>query len=173
VNADRILAPFKALVEALTARMDWHALYPCKVLLQHADKTVDLQPESRRIPGQNNVPVRSTPGITSILSSNARVLLGFENGDPRAPFALLCDNGVATTPLPTIIFNGGANAVAVKGTAVDCGTLIFTPNVGAMSPAALAYSAPGVALVPPMAVPPMVYIPLSGLINDSGILVKA
>jgi hypothetical protein len=67
----------------------------------------------------------------------------------------------------------GANAtkkVNREGDTVDCGTLVFTPNVG-MAPAVLVYAPPGTA-VPP-AVPPAVNIPLVGRTGPGSNKVRA
>jgi hypothetical protein len=61
-------------------------------------------------------------------------------------------------------------SVTRQGDTVDCGTLVFTPNVGT-APAVLAWVAPG-GTVPPLT-GPMVAIPITGRVGPGSAKVKA
>ncbi|MGW8285749.1 MAG: hypothetical protein ACWGPR_08525 [Candidatus Deferrimicrobiaceae bacterium] len=85
--------------QQITARIRREILYlrqfPAKVLSQSGG-TVDVLPEDPRIAGRGltGVPMRhGLPGVTVSLAIGSRVLLGFEGGDPSAPFVALWPDG--------------------------------------------------------------------------------
>ena len=87
---DRIKGPLAEFVRAITARIDWFALYPCRVVAQNADKTLELQPDNTRVPSVSKVPIRlGIPNATVTVTAGSRVHLGFEGGDPTKPYAAL------------------------------------------------------------------------------------
>lgn len=109
MTADRLLAPIEALVKRFTSRIDFCALYACKVVAQNADGTLELQPDDARMPGLSAVLIRhGLPGVTVTVAAGSRVLLGFENASPASPFAALWDASSVTE----IKFNGGTKSVA-------------------------------------------------------------
>lgn len=79
---------------ARDARLDFLARYPCTVLNDHGDMRLDLDPDDPRIPPLSRVRLwLGLPGCTVKVRSGARVLLGFEGGDPDKPFAELFQIG--------------------------------------------------------------------------------
>ena len=75
-------------------RLDTLALYPCQILRDHGDMRLDLQPDKPDLPLLTRVPLRTMlPGVEVRVQVGTRVLLGFENGDPARPVALLFDAG--------------------------------------------------------------------------------
>lgn len=87
---DRLKGAITDLVRQLTGHTDYHALYPATVKGQNDDLTLELRPDSTKLPGFSRVLIRhGLPGVTVRVKQNARVLLGFEGGDPRQPFAAL------------------------------------------------------------------------------------
>lgn len=94
MDFDRLKGAFAALTKSVMSRVDFFALYPCKVLKQNADGTLELQPEVSRLPGFSQVPIRYTiPGMKVTIQSKdlsgCRACVGFEDGDPRRPYATL------------------------------------------------------------------------------------
>jgi hypothetical protein len=89
--ADRATGPFDSLVRLAARQADYHALYPAAVVYQNpADGTLHVQPESPALPSMTDVPLRlGLPGVKVTVTNAARVLIGFEGGDPRAPVAML------------------------------------------------------------------------------------
>lgn len=90
-NLDRLKGSFEAMVSAATSRVDYFAFYPCAVVSQNADGTLELRPENARLPGFSKVPIRHTvPGMRVTIGagdvSTCRALVGFDGGDPRKPF---------------------------------------------------------------------------------------
>lgn len=68
--------------------LDYLALYPARVVSQHADGSVDLAPDDTRVPHHNAVPMDyGLPGTTATFVPGARVLLGWRGGDPGQPYA--------------------------------------------------------------------------------------
>lgn len=104
----------ETIIARVMRRVDHHALYPCRVVAQHDDGTLDLVPDSTRVPSCQRVPVRTLRGLSVEVSAGARVLLGYENGDPSAPVALLWEPGGATV----VRVNGGDVKVARDGESV-------------------------------------------------------
>lgn len=87
---DRFKGAIAALVRHLTAHTDYHALYPAEVKGQNDDKTLELRPDSQDLPGFSRVAIRhGLPGVTVTVKRGARVLLGFEGGNPQKPYASL------------------------------------------------------------------------------------
>lgn len=87
---------FVGLVERLVLpRLDPLACYPATVVSQGDDGTVDLKPDSRRFGvGLAAVPIRhGLPGVSVRVRVGARVLLGFEGGDPQRPYCALWEAG--------------------------------------------------------------------------------
>jgi hypothetical protein len=106
-----LMAAFGRLVDALTRRVDHLALYPCRVVAQRADGTLDLQAEDPRVGSPASIPYRTLRGLSVEVSAGARVLLGFEGGDPSRPVALLWELGDATV----VRVNNGDVKVARDG----------------------------------------------------------
>jgi hypothetical protein len=91
MDRDRIRAIVAGFVDRVMARVDYHALYPCRVISQNADLTLELKPDVDKFgPGLSRVPLRlGLPGVSVKVKAQARVLLGFEGGDPQRPVATL------------------------------------------------------------------------------------
>lgn len=87
---DRLKGAVADLVRQLTGHTDYHALYPAEVRAQNEDKTLELRPGSTKLPGFSRVAIRhGLPGVTVTVKQGARVLLGFEGGNPEKPYAAL------------------------------------------------------------------------------------
>jgi len=106
-----LIEAIEAIVGRITARVDYHALYPARVLQQRADGTLDLVPDSMRVPSCQRVPYRTLRGLSVEVSAGARVLLGYEEGDPSKPYAALWELGDADV----VRVNGGTSRVARDG----------------------------------------------------------
>ena len=113
----RILDGLARIVATLTRRVDYLALYPCRVVQQRADGTLDLHAEDSRVGAPASVPYRTMPGLSFEVTAGARVLLGFEGGNPARPVALLWELGDATV----VKVNGGTTGVARNGDDVAAG----------------------------------------------------
>ncbi|AZF88275.1 hypothetical protein [Meiothermus phage MMP7] len=75
-------------------RIDYLALYPAKVLQDHGNMTLDLEPDDARLPLLVRVPLRVfLPGAYVKVQVGSRVLLGFEGGNPAKPVAYLWEAG--------------------------------------------------------------------------------
>ena len=115
----RILEGLSRLVAALTRRVDHLALYPCTVEAQRADGTLDLRAEDDRLGSPASIPYRTLPGLALEVPAGARVLLGFEGGDPARPYAALWELGDVTR----WTLDGGTNRAAREGHAVHGGSI--------------------------------------------------
>ncbi len=127
-EGDRLTRAVGAVVRHLTAHLDYFALYPAKLVSQNEDGTLELKPDDSRLPGVSKVPIRyGIPGVTVKVASGARVLLGFEGGDPQQPVATLWEKGSVTEMTidasTDIKVNGGSKAVARQGDSVHAGYL--------------------------------------------------
>jgi hypothetical protein len=100
---DRIKGALLAMAKGAVPGIDYLGYYRCKVVSQSGQK-VDLAPDDPRL-GQSvtSVPLRhGLPGIEVTITSGCYVRLGWDNGDPRLPFASLWDGGES---VPKIVVN--------------------------------------------------------------------
>lgn len=107
----------------------YHADYAASVEAQHDDDTLDLLPddESIRGTGLSHVPIRhGLPGVRVRVVVGSRVLLRFEAGDPRRPYAALWEPGA----IEEISFDGGQAPVARRGDSVA----VYWPGILTVGP---------------------------------------
>lgn len=75
-------------------RIDYLALYPARVLVDHGDMRLDLESDDPRLPLLVRVPLRVfLPGAYVKVRPGSRVLLGFEGANPANPVAYLWEAG--------------------------------------------------------------------------------
>lgn len=114
------------MVAAHTSDLDFYALYQCQVVTQSTDlTTVDVQfqgANKSKLAGLQRVPVRAGSGIKIQFATGATVLLGWDGGNPQAPFVCL---GLSSES-PTAINLAGSTPVARKGDHSGAGTLTLT-----------------------------------------------
>lgn len=124
----RISAGITALVRDLLSGTDYHALYPCKVVKQNTDGTLELLAENVKVSVPSKVPILlGLPGAAVKLESGASVLLGFEGGDPKRPRAMLWGASVITE----LALNGGATGLAKADHTHGAGDLVTGFKAGA------------------------------------------
>lgn len=138
---DRVKGGLLRIIMGVVGRTDFHALYPSKVVTQNTDGTLELQPDSAKLKPISKVPIRlGLPGVTVKVAAGARVLLGFEQGDPSRPRALLWEADSMTELVITAATKVTVNAPDVRlgdgtGTVVRYGDSI---TVTGTAPGALA-----------------------------------
>jgi hypothetical protein len=119
MNFDRLKEAFAKLIREAMSQVDYYAPYACKVVKQDNNGNLELQPEVAKLPGLTGVPIRlGIPGAKVEIQAGARVILEFENGDPRFPVVSMWDMATVTKLEITaneIIFNGGNKKVARVG----------------------------------------------------------
>lgn len=122
-QSDEIKRGIQSIIRATFPNMDFLASYPCKILAQHANGSLDLQPDDTTIPGHQNVPIRyGIPGISAKVAVGGRVHLEFANGDPSHPVATIWEAATVTeldVDATLIKLNGGSAAVGRVGDAVS------------------------------------------------------
>lgn len=133
---ERMKGALARFVEQVMGRVDYLALYPCRVVSQNADGTLELKPNTDKMgAGLSRVPLRlGLPGVTVKVKNQARVLLGFEAGDPQRPVATLWEadglDEITVTAQTKAVVNspnvwlgeedGDARPVARLGDIVEC-----------------------------------------------------
>ena len=131
-----LLAALERLLGRLTRRVDYTALWPARVVAQRGDGSLDLVPDSPRVAPCQGVPYRTLRGLSVDVAAGARVLLGYEGGDPSQPYALAWEIGDATS----VRVNGGSTRAAREGDSVSVtlpiGALIPPASPGGPLPAA-------------------------------------
>jgi hypothetical protein len=96
VDLDRFKQAFDDSVAYALPNVDYLGLYACQVVAQNADGSLDLMPARSDWPSQKRIPFRcGIPGVTITVNVGAQVLLGWQNGDPSAPYAALWLPGAA------------------------------------------------------------------------------
>lgn len=119
----RLLESLERIIRRVTARVDYLALYPSIVTAQDADGRLHLVPEDARLAPMQGVPIRiGIPGVTVKVVAGARVLLGFEAGDPARPVATLWESGSITE----LVVNGATTGAARSGDSVARSTAMAT-----------------------------------------------
>lgn len=104
---DRMREALERFLEArLGARIDRCALYPGRVVSQAANGQLEVQLDDARWPSLTKVPIRTfVPGAIVKVLGGARVLVGWEEADPRKPYAALWEPGTPAEgemlPAPT------------------------------------------------------------------------
>lgn len=92
----RLRGALERIVRWITRDAMFLGQYTATVIAQGADGSLDLLPDDRRIQGQGlqSVPIRhGLPGCTVKVAPGEQVLLGFDGGDPRQPYAALWHAG--------------------------------------------------------------------------------
>lgn len=121
---DRIKRALADFVDAIMSRVDYHALYPAKVVSQ-SGTLVDVVVDDTRFGSLTKVPIRTfAPDVVVTVSPNARVLIGFENGKPDQPYASLWQSGA----IVSVAIAGDTDAVALASR-VDALELAVTGHV--------------------------------------------
>lgn len=89
MSSQRLTGALKNLIRQTIGHVDFYAHYKAKVLSQSADnKTVDVQPDSPRLPKMSRIPLRlGVPGVEVKLSPGCYVMVGWDAGDPAKPYA--------------------------------------------------------------------------------------
>ena len=141
-----------AFVRGLFPRIDYLARYPGTIVSQSGN-LFDFQPDSPNLPGMSGLPVRfGMPGVTVQLNlaNKPRCLLGFDGGNPSAPYLELWEQpGLSTLtmdPLASINLGPAAAAVGRVGDAVapgGAGGATLTSWLNAVGSATGAGSFPG------------------------------
>lgn len=173
MNFDRFKDSIAQVVKALLQPVDYFAMYPCKVVKQRADYTLDLKPDSSRVAAPVQVPIRTIPGIRVKVNTGARVLLGFEGGSPSAPYAQLFEYDGQAVKLEIdaaeIVLNGGSLKVARDTDPVKIGVLTgIVPLPSPATPTLVEFT-----LLPVGTPPPPGSAVLDGTITDGAEGVKA
>lgn len=114
------------IVAQATAEFDYFALYRFKVASQSSDLLTvgvnPIAPNDRRLAGLGSVPVRAGSGVKVQFAQGAEVLVGWDGGDPRSPYACL---GLSSDSVQRIQMGGNTDA-ARRGDHADVGTLVLT-----------------------------------------------
>ena len=93
-----IAATVARLIERLVGpRIDVLAAYPARVVSQASDGSLDVRPDSPKLPPMTGVPIRyGVPGVSARVSAGARVLIEFAGGDPQQPIATVWESASVT-----------------------------------------------------------------------------
>ncbi len=103
-------------------QIDYSREYPCKVVTQNPDGTLQLLPDDEvmRSGGLDHVPIRyGIPGIKATVASGARCHLAFAAGDPTRPFVGSWEYDPSKVTLNSIF--DGAQSLARVGDLVQSG----------------------------------------------------
>lgn len=136
-GGSRVAEDLAAIIDQRTGtKIDYSRLYPSRVVRQAGDGSLEIIPDATNLRGNGltGVPLRiGVPGLSVRVPPGGRVLLFFENGDPKHPACGLWPDGSAclsaeltcTSSLkitaPSVSITGN---VSVTGTvtAIDCKT---------------------------------------------------
>lgn len=137
---ERARGAFDRLVARALPQLDLLARYEARVVAQSpVDDTLELFPVDVRIPPLSSVQLLvPAPGFRVLVAPGARVLLGWDGGDPSKPYAEAFGRTAgATTKLEVtataIVFNAGTMGVARLGDAVVAGPFSGAITAGSSS----------------------------------------
>jgi hypothetical protein len=129
-GSDRLKAGLDAyLATKVQPQIDALAGYWATVSAQNGDGTLELTPDSPRLPGLSGVPIRyGVPGVTATVPAGARCLVEFAQADLTKPCVTAWEPGTGVTTTVTasgqfnlngtpIVLNGGSTPVAKEGSA--------------------------------------------------------
>lgn len=113
-GGSRVAEDLNALVDQrVESPIDYSRLYPCKVMAQAGDGSLELLPDAEKLRGNGltRVPIRhGLPGIRVTVPAGGKVLLFFEAGDPKLPAASLWPDGSSVSEISlttgTLIVHG-------------------------------------------------------------------
>ncbi len=96
--------------------LDFLARYPATVLISRDGNVVDVEPDDKRLPKFEKISLRVTaPEFEVKVARGTRVLVAFEGGDPRYPFAEQFGAGT----LEKLKIAGGGQRAARDGDTVE------------------------------------------------------
>ena len=121
-TGSRLTAAFDAMARRALREVDYHAVYPARVIEQRADGSLDVLADSPRIALPRAIPYRTLPGLAFTVPAGTRVAVGFEQGDPSRPFAALWELGEVTR----WTLGGGSARAAREGDDVTRGVAMAT-----------------------------------------------
>lgn len=138
-----IRAAIAAIVERIVGpRIDVSRPYAARVVTQHADGTLDLEPDSKRIDKLTKVPIcYGEPGVSAKVKPGARVFVEFADGNPGKPHVtgwtagsvdeltldatrirLGGDRQIARSGDPVVVMVGATQAASLASLAASGGT---------------------------------------------------
>jgi len=106
----------------LPRQIDFSREYPCKVVTQNPDGTLQLLPDDEvmKSRGLDHVPIRyGIPGMKAKVANGARCHLAFAAGDPARPFVCSWEYDPDKVELLTVL--DGAQGRSGVGDLVQCG----------------------------------------------------
>lgn len=121
-TSDRVKDALLALLGMGTPRLDYFTTYRCKVVKQSADLSkVDLLPDDARIPAPSDVPIKwGFPGLKAQILAGSYMNLGWDDGNPKKRYAMLCETGATVTKVVIdasqiyLAGEGGAKRIALE-----------------------------------------------------------
>lgn len=160
-----------AKVARLGQHIDFSREYPCEVVTQNPDGTLQLLPDDEimKSSGLDHVPIRyGIPGIKATVSKGARCHLAFAAGDPTRPYVSVWEYDPEKVTLNSIF--DGAQSLARVGDLVQSGgpgtivTLMPITLVGAPPNNAIVAGVPCMISFSAIAPTPLSAAPLFGSI---------
>lgn len=130
----RTSSPGSALSGAFKRRqheVDYSREYPCKVVTQNPDGTLQLLPDDDIMKGSgfDHVPIRyGLPGFRAKVKNGARCHLAFAAGDPARPFVGLWEFDPDTVTEAEFAVNGRSAPIARQGDPVTLYLVAATPT---------------------------------------------
>jgi hypothetical protein len=157
-DLDRLFGALTRLVNAVVCRVDYYAVRRAKVISQASNGNLEVVLDGSVAPMDVQVPVRGLPGVAVKVAKGARVLITYEDGDPRQPIATLFEPSSLTELTVTASTKVTVNAPDVRladgtGRVVRDGDIVLVPTAGTPGPITLV-----AAMVTPPVLPPGILI---------------
>jgi hypothetical protein len=130
VRTSSVSSALKQAFGSKQREIDFSREYPCKVVTQNPDGTLQLLPDDEimRSAGLDHVSIRyGLPGFRAKLKNGARCHLAFAAGDPSRPYAHNWESDPDSVESLDYIVGGRAGALARVGDTVDVFVAPATP----------------------------------------------
>lgn len=157
--SDRLRAAWNALFDARAAetiKPIYLRRYPAKIVVQHSDKTVDVQPLSSDVPGETGLVLwTGVPGLSVDVAPGTFVELEYQEGSEQKPIACLARGDTAALNVTlsvtgSVTISGAAAVTLASGSVTDDAINCVGRVVRYGDP--IVFSAPGQGTIVPGAV---------------------
>lgn len=155
--------------------LDYSALYPCQVLNDNGDMTLDIRPDNPALPDMQAIPLRRpVAGLECEVMAGSRILLGFDSASPSKPYCGLWEAGElvslkltvgdaiteVTTSSTTVIVGGSSVEITSSGVTINTVAAEINASTAEINAASTVITSANIQLGSAAAVIPVALLPV-------------